>query len=193
MKRVFIIFFVLISSCTNLKNKEQLSQDELNQLYLKAIENVRPILKSDEFRFMDCDEKKHLSLKKTRTADYKLWKVFGDLELRRQALEVGANILSLHHKETVDGDLFEAVAYSCSQINTTNEVVNVGMCKSSENKVFILDFDRELFRELGEKILIEKIKYHAIANHYKSYFYKNLKYSYTKQEFRAEASFYKCY
>ncbi len=190
---LFTALFLIFSSCTHKKSSNELSQEELNRLYIDGILNVRPILKSDEMRFMNCDFKKDLVVTRKKRPDYELWKKFGDLELRRQARDVGANILILNHTENNGIDTFAARAYECEKVASTNEVVNVGMCKESEAKIFTLDFDRELFRELGEVILIEKIKYHAISNHYKSYYYKNLKYSFTQQKFTAEAFFYKCY
>ena len=188
----FVLLFIFIFSCTTQKTLKDLKGKELEKAKLEALRKVRPLLVSDEFQFMGCKEITKIQVQKDRGEDREIWKTMGDLKLRRLALLYGGNILRLSMNEIGNQDAFSAVVYKCDKVADATKVIEVGMCKASEQRLFVLKFNKENPREIGEEVLKQKVRYYAISNYYKSFSFKDLKYSYTQQEFRVKTSFYKC-
>lgn len=186
----YLIIICLFISCSH-KTKSNKHLDE--KLTIAALTQVRPFLKSDEFRFMGCELIKTVIDPKHYKNQEDLWKIFGTLELRKMALKEGANMMSLHEKEIDQIKHFTADLYSCEKINQIKKVSHIGMCSPTEEKVFTFKFERDKNREIGKVYVEEMVKYYGIKNYFKSYSVNSIKYSYTNEIYSANASFFNCF
>lgn len=189
---VALVLGLLLSSCSrlpllkeDLKKKEE--KDKINSLL-----STRPLLSSDEFEFMKCSGEMHIDAELGADFNFKLWKGFGLLEFRKKSIENNKNIMLLDHQVIKGGYKLHATLYSCEDVGDSVLVENVGMCRPGESRIFKLKYSHDKSRVIGEEIIKQKIRYYAISKHYMSYSIKNIKYSYTQNEFIGIASFFKC-
>jgi hypothetical protein len=182
-----------MSACSSFQNSEQLSKKELIEKQKKLLHEIRPLLKSDELPYMKCEKKGRVQSEQEGTTNLNLWKNLGPFELREKALKMDANIMSLEYAEFGKINRFFADLYKCAEVSTVKFVEIAGMCKVSEEKIFNIKYDPKELREIGEEIIKTIIRNYAIAHHFKTFHYRDIKYSYTKKEFSGKGSFFKCY
>ena len=186
----FFIFICIFISCSH-QTKDNKNLEE--KVTVEALTQVRPFLKSDEFRFMNCELIKTVVDSEKYETQEDLWKVFGTLKLRKMALKEGANMMSLHQKDKGQSKQFTADLYSCEKINQIKKVSHIGMCSPTEEKVFTFKFERDKNREIGKVYVEEMVKYYGLKNYFKSYSVNSIKYSYTNENYSAKASFFNCF
>ena len=189
-----VIIGLLLFGCSTGLLKQKKSKKEIERRQIETLNKVRPMLVSDDFAFMNCSEIKTIKFDDDSLSakDVQFWKRLGHLELREKALQLKGNVISLKQYTLGKINRFEAVVFSCGEISDASEVGEVGMCKPSEERVFRISYENERARDVGKEILRQKVRYHAISNHYKTFSFTDAKYSYTKKEFRVKAAFYKC-
>lgn len=190
---IFFLLFVFFISCSSSQQKTVLSKDEQIDRQMNLLQSIRPLLKSDELTYMKCEKKGRIQVEKDKNVNSELWKYLGDLDLRELAIAKGANIMSLESSEFGNINRFFADVYFCTDAFEVKFVDIAGMCKESEQKIFSIKYDPDDLREIGEEILKTKIRYYAIANNYKSFHFRDIKYSYTHKEFQGSAFFFRCY
>ena len=188
-----LLFVFILGSCSMGNNNKKLTKKELEIKQIEALQKIRPILKSDDFQFMKCDEIEKIFVEDEDESNIELWKNFGAIKLRMVAIEKESNYMTLSHQSFGKVQRYSATLYRCEDIKNASKVEDIGMCKASEQRVFTIKYSSDASRSVGEEIIKTKIRYHAIANHYKTYSVKDLKYSFTKKTFSANAGFYKCY
>ena len=191
-KLIFCIYLVFITSCSTDTTKQVKSQKEREKETLVALESVRPILASDEFQFMECEEKGKEVKRSEQKVNIDFWKVFDDIDLRKEAIKKKANMMSLKYQKEGEFNIFQATYYTCKKMNSAHEVMEVGMCKASEERIFTVRFEQEFPIKIAEQIMRRRVQYYAIANYYKTYSIDKIKFSYTRNEYKAFAAFYKC-
>lgn len=187
-----VLLVLLVSSCSSFKKNKKLTEKEIIKKQIMALRVVRPILKSDEFPYMKCQEVEKVKVEKDNDFDNNLWQSFGVMELRQKAVESKSNLMSLEHFRFGKINKYSATLFRCDVMNDASYVDNVGMCKASSERVFKIKYPSDSAREVGKEILIQKIRYYAIANHYKTYSFQDIKYSFTRKEFIGKAAFFKC-
>ena len=190
---LFFLSFLILVGCSSTSTSIEKTTKEKVEFNRKLLEEVRPFLKSDELAYMKCENKGKISVEKQAHYNSELWKSLGDLELRKLAIEKNANIMSLSYGSFGDIERFFADLYLCKDVNTSKFVEIAGMCKPSEERMFKIKYDAKELRETGEDLIKAQIEYHAISNHYKTYHYHDIKYSYSKKEFSGKGIFFKCY
>ncbi len=187
-KLLVILFFISCSS-----HQKKISKEELEILNLQSLREVRPFLASDEFHFMKCDEYTTYQFETDNHDNHEHWKKFAHLELRKKAIKDGVNILGLSHLTFGKIQKYSAKGYRCKNVVDAKEVDPIGMCAASAERVFNLSLKLEQYpRKVGEEVLKQKIRYFAITHYYKTYSVKDIKFSYTKQEYTAKAAFFRC-
>tara|TARA_Y100000768_G_scaffold355363_1_gene308964 strand:- start:9980 stop:10555 length:576 start_codon:yes stop_codon:yes gene_type:complete len=189
----FLMLVLILFSCASNNEKKKLSQKEQDALYIKQLKKIRPLLLSDDFPYMECEEEGSHQVVKQTQPDIEFWKSFGLLELREKGVELRANIMALKYVEIEGKHQFNATFYNCEKVTDVKLVDEIGMCKPSEQKVFKLPYALDESRAVGEEIISQVIRHHAIKNYYKTYAVDNVKYSYTKKELQASAKFYECF
>lgn len=189
-----VITGLLLVGCSTGLLKQEKSKKEIEKRQIETLRKVRPLLISDEFEFMKCEklENSQVKLDSLNSKEVEFWKRFGLLELREKALSISGNILALKHSSFGGIQQFHAVIYSCGNVKDSSEVGDVGMCKPSEERMFKISYANEKARNVGEELLRQKVRYHAISKYYKTFSLRDIKYSYTKKEFSGKAAFYKC-
>jgi hypothetical protein len=189
-----VIIGLLLFGCSTGLLKQEKSKKEIERRQIETLKKVRPLLVSDDFAFMKCDEIKKIKIEddSLSSKDVQFWKRLGHLKLREMAVQINGNVMSLNHTSFGKINRFEAVVFNCGEINNATEVGEVGMCKPTEERIFKINYENERARDVGEEILRQKVRYHAISNHFKTFSFSDAKYSYTKKEFRVKAAFYKC-
>jgi hypothetical protein len=189
-----LLFIFILSSCTLGKGNKKLSKNEVIERQILSLQDVRPLLASDEFPFMKCEKIKSIQVEK-KTSDIsnlKLWQSIGHLELREQARQLESNIMSLKDFSFGEKHRFTADIYQCENTNSIHTADPVGMCKPSEERMFYLSYPSSLPREVGEQILRQKVRYYGIEYYFKTYNIRDIHYSFTKKQFSAKAIFFKC-
>lgn len=188
----FIILGLIFTACSSTEKKVK-TKKELELKQKKALKIARPVLDSDEFHYMGCKDLGEVEIKKDKIYNADFWKGFGIMDIRFKALELGANIMSLKQYEFGGVDKYTAKLYKCEKVTIATQVDKTGMCNSTEQKLFFINISLEDFsRKIGEEIVRTRIRYYAIQEHYKTYSIEEIKYSYTKKQYMAKASFYKC-
>lgn len=188
-----ISLLLILVSCASSNQKKKLSQKEQDALYIKQLQQIRPLLVSDDFPYMGCEEVGKHQVIKTTQPDLEFWKSFGLLELREKGLAVEANLMALKHVEVEGKHQFNATFYECEKVSDVKLVDEIGMCKASQEKIFKLPYGLDESRAVGEEIISQVIRLHGIKNYYKTYSVDNVKYSYTKKELQASAKFFECF
>ena len=196
-KYIKSIVLIVLVNCSSLEEKNTLSKKKMIEKQKLLLSSIRPVLKSDELPFMKCKSLGRVQIEKDAsknlTKNLELLKSMGDFELREKVVELGGNIVSLESSQFGDIIRFFADVYQCKEVSDAFFVEIAGMCKPSKQKLFKIKYDPEELRDIGEELLKTKIRYYAISNHYKTFHFRNIKYSYTKKEFEGEGFFYKCY
>lgn len=187
-----LALLLLISACSSQLINRPKTKKEIEKRQIHILNVVRPLLVSDEFEFMKCKKLKDISVKKDEDQYTEFWKDFGHLELRELAAQDKANIVTLAYSKFGKIDNFTAELFLCNEVRDAKEVSDIGMCKPEKSRIFKIKYAKESLRDVGREILRQKVRYYAITNHYKTFSFKDVKYSYTKKEFSAKASFYKC-
>ena len=189
----FLILILILVSCASADKKKNLTQKEQDAIYIKQLKKIRPLLVSDDFPYMECEERgSHQVIKKSQP-DLEFWKNFGLLELREKGLEVEANIMALKYVEINGEHKFSANFYDCKKVSDVSQVDEVGMCKPTEERLFKLPYGLDESRAVGEEIITQVIRHHGILNYYKTYAVDEIKYSYSKKELKAAGKFFECY
>lgn len=188
-----ILCLFLLMTCASNSDKKNLSQKELDKLKISYLKKVRPLLISDDFAYMDCESVGKGRVSKTKMADLEFWKQFGLIELREKAVAVEANVMSLKHTEIGGVHQFDAEFFECKRVRSSQSVDHIGMCKPSEERLFKLNYSLEESRAVGEEIIRQVIKNHAISKYYKTYNVGKIKYSFTNKMLEASAKFFECY
>lgn len=189
----FLLLILILVSCASSDKNKKLTQKEQDALYIKQLKNIRPLLVSDDFAFMECEERGSHQVTKKNQPDIEFWKSFGLLELREKGLEAKANIMALKHVEINGQHNFKANYYKCEKVADVSKVDEVGMCKPSQEKLFKLPYGLDESRAVGEEIITQVIRHHGITNYVKTYSVGDFKYSYSKKELKASAKFFECY
>ncbi len=191
MKWPYLILFILMS-CAGTGTQEELDKKAMIKRQLKALTAVRPLLKSDEFPYMKCRERGKLTAEINKELDSKHNQNFGVMELREMAMDKDANIMTLSYRTKGNRVIYQADIYECEQVRDATYVNVAGMCSASEEKTISFKYADDKPRVVGEEIIMQMARYYAIENYYKTFNLRKIKYSYTKKQFTAEASFYKC-
>lgn len=189
----YFILLLLFANCSSFNSVQKMSSDEKIEYYTKLLSQMRPLLSSDDFHYMKCKSLGHVELEKNATYNDELWNYIGDLDLRVLSQEKEANIISLKSQQFGNVVKREAEAFNCKEYRDAKEVDDAGMCSSSEERLFVIKYNPQELRQLGEVIIKTKIKYYALEKYYKSYNIRDIKYSFTKKEYSAKAKFFKCF
>ncbi len=188
----YLSLILVFLSCTTMVKKE-MTEEQKEALTIKRLKFIRPILKSDDFQFMKCEEVGEFEHKTDEDINEEFWKVFGTTELRNHELAAKANIMFLKHGKFGKIHSFKANYFKCNTVVNAKETGDVGMCKASKEKIFTIKLNRQVSQDIAKELMKQKIRYYAINNYYKTYSFRNFKYSFTKKEYSAESSLYKCY
>ncbi len=192
MKTLLLFTIVAFISCASDTQKKKLSAKALVKKQLRALKTVRPLLNSDEFDYMKCQDVGYTEAEFVKQFDSKHNQIFGVMELRDAALEKEANIISLSHQIKNNRVLYKANLYRCQDVRDASFADEAGMCKASKEFIVRFRYPDDNTRAVGEETLRQMARYYAIEHFYKTFHVKKIKYSYTKKEFSAHASFYKC-
>lgn len=189
----FLLCIALLFGCAGGKPKYELSQKEMDQLKLKQLREIRPLLNSDDFPFMQCEAVGEGKVVKEQMPDREFWEQFGLFELRGEGLELGANIMRLKAMQLDGAHHFLAEFFRCERIQQLSPVEGVGMCKPSEQRLFRVKNNLEESRKVGQEIVKQKVRYYGLKKYYKTFSLADFQYSFTKKELEAQAKFFECF
>ncbi len=188
-----LISLLILASCSNSIIQKKLTRKEQDAIYIKQLQKIRPLMVSDDFPYMGCEEKGSFEVMKDSQPDLEFWKTFGLLELREKGLAAKANIMALKYVEVGGKHKFSANYYSCTRVNDLKIVGEVGMCKPTEERVFKIKYGLDESRAVGEEIIRQVVRLYGIDKYYKTFSVGDIKYSYTNKELSTVAKFFECY
>jgi len=192
-KNTLLMLMIILCACSHGKNSTKISEKELIKKQKKYLKEIRPLLQSDEFHYMKCSDKGSFSIERNNSFDIDTWKSFGLMEIREEGLKRSANIMTLTHILFADKVKFMANYFSCENINRIGLVDGpVGMCGATEERLFNLKYPDDETRELGQEMIKQKIRYYGLTNHFTTYSFQDISYKFTKKEYEAKASFFRC-